>query len=277
MLKDVVFGQYYPSDSFVHKLDPRTKLLFLIVYICAVFTATNFYSLGVCAVVLVAAIAFSGVPVRSLLRSVKAVFFLLIFMSVLNLFFHSGSNTVVIGGVALKWGIINITTEGVLFTVFFALRLLMLVISSAILTLTTTPVNLTDGLESLLTPLKWLHIPVYILTLIMSIALRFIPTLMDETDRIMNAQKARGADFEHGSLISRAKAVIPVLLPLLLSALRRAEELGEAMETRCYSSETERSKYKKLTFGYRDGIVAVLTAALLAGVIVLRIFTVALI
>lgn len=277
MLKDVVFGQYYPSDSFVHKLDPRTKLLFLIVYICAVFTATNFYSLGVCAVVLVAAIAFSGVPVRSLLRSVKAVFFLLIFMSVLNLFFHSGSSTVVIGGVALKWGIINITTEGVLFTVFFALRLLMLVISSAILTLTTTPVNLTDGLESLLTPLKWLHIPVYILTLIMSIALRFIPTLMDETDRIMNAQKARGADFEHGSLISRAKAVIPVLLPLLLSALRRAEELGEAMETRCYSSETERSKYKKLTFGYRDGIVAVLTAAMLAGVIVLRIFTAALI
>lgn len=273
MMKDVVFGQYYPSESFVHRLDPRTKLIFLIVYICAVFTAGDFWGLGVCLFVLLAAILFSGVPVKSLLRSVKAVLFLLIFMSIFNLFLHPGTDTIVIGGVALKWGSINITVQSVWFTIFFALRLFMLVTSSAILTLTTTPVNLTDGLESLLTPLKWMHIPVYILTLIMSIALRFIPTLMDETDRIMNAQKARGADFEHGSLISRVKAVIPVLLPLLLSSLRRAEELGEAMETRCYSSETERTKYKKLTFSYRDGIVGLIMAAMLAGVIVLRIFT----
>lgn len=277
MMKDVVFGQYYPSESFVHKLDPRTKLVFLIVYICAIFTATDFWGLGACAVVLFGGIAFSGVPVKSLFRSVKAVLFLLIFMSALNLFFHAGTETVTIGGIALKWGIVDITKEGVLFTVFFALRLLMLVISSAILTLTTTPVALTDGLESLLTPLKWLHVPVYILTLIMSIALRFIPTLMDETDRIMNAQKARGADFEHGSLFARAKAIVPVLLPLLLSSLRRAEELGEAMETRCYSSETERSKYKKLTFSYRDGIVGAIAAALLAGVILFRNFMPALI
>jgi energy-coupling factor transport system permease protein len=277
MLKDVTFGQYYPADSFIHKCDPRTKILYLIIYIVAVFLSPNFYALGACAVVLILSVAFAGVPVKSVLRSVKGVLFLLIFTAILNLFFYAGENTITIAGVALQWGIINITWEGFYFMIFFSCRLFMLVMSSAILTLTTTPVNLTDGLESLLTPLKWVKFPVHVLALIMSIALRFIPTLMDETDRIMNAQKARGADFEHGSLIRRVKAIIPVLIPLLISAFRRAEELGDAMEARCYSGDSPRTKYKKLRFGWRDGIVAVLSLLLLAGVILLKIFTVALI
>jgi energy-coupling factor transport system permease protein len=277
MLKDVTFGQYYPADSFIHKCDPRTKILYLIIYIVAVFLSPNFYALGACAVVLVLSVAFAGVPVKSVLRSVKGVLFLLVFTAILNLFFYAGENTVTIAGVALKWGIINITWEGFFFMIFLSCRLFMLVMSSAILTLTTTPVNLTDGLESLLTPLKWVKFPVHVLALIMSIALRFIPTLMDETDRIMNAQKARGADFEHGSLVSRVRAIIPILIPLLISAFRRAEELGDAMEARCYSGNNPRTKYKKLRFGWRDGIVAVLILLLLAGVILLKIFTVALI
>ncbi|MBQ8322776.1 MAG: energy-coupling factor transporter transmembrane protein EcfT [Clostridia bacterium] len=270
-MRDVSFGQYYPSNSFVHKCDPRTKLLFLIVYIVAVFLAKNFYALGACALVFVAIACFSGVPFKSLLRSVKGILFLLLFTAVLNLFFHSGET------VLWSWKFITITKEAVYFTIFLAIRLFLLVLGSAVLTLTTTPVALTDGIESLLKPLKYIRFPVHELALIMSIALRFIPILTDETGRIINAQKARGADFETGGLIKRVKAVVPILIPLLISAFRRADELGDAMDARCYSGSKTRTKYKKLRFGWRDLLAALLLAALLAGVILLRIFTAAVI
>lgn len=188
------------------------------------------------------------------------------FTAVLNLFFYSGET------VWVKWGFLKITKEGVFYTIFLSVRLFLLVMGSAILTLTTTPVSLTDGIESLLYPLKLIRFPVHELALIMSIALRFIPILTDETGRIMNAQKARGADFETGGLIKRVKAVIPVLIPLLISAFRRADELGDAMDARCYSGSKVRTKYKKLTFTWRDFVGLFVCAALLAGVILLRVY-----
>jgi len=263
-MSDVSFGQYYPANSFVHKCDPRLKILFLIVYIVAVFLANSFTALGICAFVFILIAIFSKVPFKSLLRSVKAVLFLLVFTALLNLFFNQGET------VLLEWKFIKITQEGVYAAGFLAIRLFLLVLGSVILTLTTTPVSLTDGIESLLTPLKWIRFPVHELALIMSIALRFIPILTDETSRIMNAQKARGADFETGSLMQRVKAVIPILIPLLISAFRRADELGDAMDARCYSGSKVRTKYKKLTFGWRDFVSMFVSIALLTAVILLR-------
>ncbi len=265
-MSDVSFGQYYPSNSFVHKCDPRLKILFLIVYIVAVFLANSFYTLGVCATVFILIAIFSNIPFASLLRSVKAVLFLLVFTALLNLFFNEGET------VLFSWQFITITQEGLYAAIFLASRLFLLVLGSTILTLTTTPVSLTDGIESLLTPLKWMRFPVHELALIMSIALRFIPILTDETARVMNAQKARGADFETGNLMQRVKAVVPILIPLLISAFRRADELGDAMDARCYAGSKVRTKYKKLTFGWRDIIAAVIGIALLSAVIVLRNF-----
>lgn len=262
----MTFGQYYPTKSFVHKADPRIKLLALIAYIVALFLANNFYSLLLGFVVLVAAVIASRVPLGSVLRSVKAIIFLLIFTAVLNLFFHGGEHLLV------EWWIIKIYREGVIFTVFFILRLFFLVMGSALLTLTTSPVELTDGIESLLTPLKWIRFPVHELALIMSIALRFIPTLIDETNRIISAQKARGADFESGNIFKRIKAIVPILIPLLISAFRRAEELGDAMDARCYSGSKNRTKYKKLKFGWRDLIIFILYAGLITGVVLLNIY-----
>jgi len=266
MMKDVAFGQYYPAQSFVHKLDPRLKLVFLIAYIVAIFLAKNFYGLAACAVVLLLAVIFSGVPFLRVLRSVRGVLILVLFTSVLNIFFFAGDT------VYAQWWIFRITLEGIIFSVFLALRIILLVMCSSLLTYTTTPVSLTDGLESLLTPLKWIRFPVREIALIMSIALRFIPILMDETERIMNAQKARGADFETGGLVKRIKAIVPVLIPLLLSAFRRAEELGDAMDARCYSGGKKRTKYKVLHFGWRDLVAFILIAALITGVVLLGVY-----
>ena len=266
MLNDVTFGQYYPTKSFAHKSDPRIKLLALIAYIVALFLAKNFYGLAVCFLVLVTAIIASRVPLGSVLRSIKAIIILLIFTAVLNLLFHGGEHLLV------HWWIIKIYRESIIFMIFFVLRLFFLVMGSALLTLTTTPVELTDGIESLLTPLKWVRFPVHELALIMSIALRFIPTLIDETNRIISAQKARGADFESGNIFKRIKAIVPILIPLLISAFRRAEELGDAMDARCYSGSKNRTKYKKLKFGWRDLIITLLFAGMITGVVFLNIY-----
>ncbi len=227
MLNDVTFGQFYPTQSFVHRLDPRIKLLALIALIVLLFVANNFYSLFAVALVICVAIAAARVPFGRVLRSVKGILVILVFTAVLNLFFHGGEV------VYVEWWIIKITREGIIFTVFFILRLFFLVMASSVLTLTTTPVSLTDGIESLLKPLKYIKFPVHELALIMSIALRFIPTLIDETNRIISAQKARGADFESGNIFKRIKAIVPILIPLLISAFRRADELGDAMDARC--------------------------------------------
>lgn len=266
-MREATFGQYYPSTSFVHKCDPRAKILFLIVYITAIFLADNFYALGAGAILFALIALVSGVPFKSLLRSVKAILLLLLFMTVLNLFFYEGET------VLWSWKFITITKEAVFYTLFLAARLFLLVLGSTLLTLTTTPVSLADGIESLLSPLKWIHFPVHELALIMSIALRFIPILTEETGRIMNAQKARGADFETGGIVKRVKAVVPTLIPLLISAFRRADELGDAMDARCYSGSKVRTKYKKLTFTWRDGVVFIFGAALLVGVILIKVYT----
>ncbi len=266
MLNDVTFGQFYPAKSFVHKLDPRMKLLALIAYIVLLFCADNFYSLFACAFVLFAAIIASRVPFGRVLKSVKAILFILIFTSVLNLFFHGGSHLL------WQWKFIKIYREGIISATFLICRLFFLVMGSSILTLTTTPVALTDGIESLLKPLKFIRFPVHELALIMSIALRFIPTLIDETNRIIAAQKARGADFESGNIFKRIKAIVPILIPLLISAFRRADELGDAMDARCYSGSKNRTKYKKLKFGVRDLVTFFVFAALIAGVVLLNIY-----
>lgn len=271
MLNDVTFGQYYPTQSFVHRMDPRIKLLALIAYIVLLFVANNFYSLAACMIVLAAALIAARVPFGRVLRSIKGIIFILVFTAVLNIFFHGGETELVKYKVA-EWWTIRITQEGVIFTVFLIFRLFFIVMASSVLTLTTTPVALTDGIESLLKPLKYIKFPVHELALIMSIALRFIPTLIDETNRIISAQKARGADFESGNIFKRIKAIIPILIPLLISAFRRAEELGDAMDARCYSGSKNRTKYKKLRFGWRDFIAFLLFAALIAGVILLNIY-----
>lgn len=264
MLKDVSFGQYYPVKSFVHNLDPRLKILFLVGYIVAIFLAKEFLALGICAAILVLGVGFSRLPVGKVLRAVKGVLFLVIFTAALNILFYRGET------VYWEWKILKITQEGIIFSGFLVLRLFLLVIASSLLTYTTTPVALTDGIESLLTPFKWIHFPVHELALIMSIALRFIPILLDETERIMNAQKARGANFDTGGLGKRIKAVIPVLIPLLLSAFRRADELGDAMDARCYSGGKKRTKYKKLRLSWRDILVFLLLSAMIAGVVIMR-------
>lgn len=266
MMKDVAFGQYYPTKSFVHDLDPRLKIVFLIAYIVAIFLAKNFVGLACCLVVLMLAIGFSRIPVLRVFKAIRGILFLIIFTTVLNLLFYNGET------VYAEWWIFTITKEGIIFSIFLVIRLVLLITCSSLLTYTTTPVALTDGIESLLFPLTLIRFPVRELAQIMSIALRYIPILIDETERIMNAQKARGANFETGGLASRVRAVIPVLIPLLLSSFRRAEELGDAMEARCYTGGRKRTKYKKLRFTWRDLIAFLLGAALITGVVLLKVY-----
>lgn len=274
-MKEVSFGQYYPVKSFVHNMNPALKILFLIAYIVAVFLAKNFYGLAACAGVLLVTIICSRVPILKILRAVKGILFLLIFTAVINVLFHGGEEVYwgnAETGVYYKYGIIQITQAGIVFSLFLIIRLVLLVICSSLLTYTTSPVSLTDGIEAILTPLKWVRFPVHELALIMSIALRFIPILMGETERIKNAQKARGADFEKGGLIKKIKSFIPVLVPLLLSAFRRADELGDAMDARCYTGGRKRTKYKRMRFTWRDLIGFLTGAALVTGVVLLRIY-----
>ncbi len=269
MLNDVTFGQYYPVRSFVHNMDPRAKIVFVIAYIVAIFLADNFFGLAAVTLFLLVAVFLSRVPLGRVLHSVKMILFLVIFTAVLNLFFYTGESAY---EPLLQWWIVSVTWESIVNTIFLAVRLFLLVLGTSLLTLTTTPVSLTDGIESLLKPLTFIKVPVHELALIMSIALRFIPILIDETNRIISAQKARGADFDTGGLIKRAKAMIPVLIPLLVSAFRRAEELGDAMDARCYRGAKGRTKYKKLTFSWRDLLGLLYFGVLIAGVVLLNVY-----
>lgn len=265
MLEGISFGQYYSAKSFVHKMDARVKILLLIAYLVTVFVVKNFYGFIALAAFLIVAIAFSRVPFFSVLKSIKGVLFLIVFTVVLNiLFFGAQDGDVIL--LDLSW--LKITQRSLYFSAFMALRLVMLVLGSSVLTLTTTPVALTDGIESLLYPLKLIKFPVHELALIMSIALRFIPTIASETNRIINAQKARGGDFDTGGPIKRIKAMIPILIPLLVSSFRRAEELGDAMDARCYSGSKNRTRYKQMKIGLRDLAACVIYAGVLALVII---------
>lgn len=266
MLNDVTFGQYYPTKSFLHSVDPRSKLLLLIAFIVMLFLANNYYSLLLCGILLFLAVGISRVPLKNVLRSVKGIIFIVILTGAITFFFHGGDDLL------YSYGIIKIYRESIAFTIFFIFRLFFLVMASSVLTLTTTPVSLTDGIESLLKPLTYLRFPVHALALIMSIALRFIPTLIEETNRIISAQKARGADFESGNIFKRIKSIIPILIPLLISAFRRAEELGDAMDARCYGNTENRTKFKKLKFGWRDLVLCLFVGILIAGVILLNMY-----
>ena len=266
MLKDITLGQFFPGNSVVHRLDPRTKLLLLVAYIVALFVASNWISYAVVFVFLAVAIALSRIPLKSILSGMKPLIFILIFTGILNLFFTAGETVLV------KWWVITITLEGVVRAIFMVLRILMLITCTFLLTYTTSPIALTDGLESLLGPLKKLRLPVHELAMMMCIALRFIPTLIEETDKIMSAQKARGADFESGNLIQRVKALVPILVPLFISSFRRADELATAMECRCYHGGDGRTKMKLLRFQLFDFLTFLVGVLLLAAVIVLHYF-----
>ena len=266
MLKDITLGQFFPGNSIIHRLDPRTKLIMLVVYIVALFVASSWISYGLMFVFLAVVVSLSKIPLKNFVRGLKPLVIILVLTAVLNLFMTDG-NTVLV-----SFWIITITLEGVVRAFFMLTRILMLVICTFLLTYTTSPISLTDGLESLLGPLKKIKVPVHELSMMMCIALRFIPTLIEETDKIMSAQKARGADFETGKLMERVKALIPILVPLFISAFRRADELATAMECRCYHGGDGRTKMKLLRYARRDFVALTLGALLLAATITLSAF-----
>ena len=266
MLKDITLGQFFPGKSPIHRMDPRTKLILTVVYIVALFLATNWFSYGLMMAFLVLCIKISTIPPKSIVRGMKPLVFILVFTAILNLFYSDG------GVELVRIGSLAITTEGLKRAFFMIWRILMLISGTFLLTYTTSPISLTDGLESLMNPLKKLHVPVHELAMMMSIALRFIPTLIEETDKIMNAQKARGADFENGSIIDRAKALVPVLVPLFISSFRRADELATAMECRCYQGGEGRTKMKLLRFSRVDIQAFGICTCLVAAVITLAAF-----
>ena len=266
MLKDITLGQFFPGNSIIHRLDPRTKLIMLVVYIVALFIATGWGAYAVLFVCLAWVIRISTIPVKSIVKGMKPLVMILIFTGVLNLFFTQE------GKLLVDFWIIRIYSGGLSRAAMMVARILMLITCTFLLTYTTSPIALTDGLEGLMNPLKKVGVPVHELSMMMCIALRFIPTLIEETDKIMCAQKARGADFENGSLMDRAKALIPILVPLFISAFRRADELATAMECRCYQGGEGRTKMKLLRYHREDFVSFGIGILLIVGVTVLASF-----
>lgn len=264
-LKDITLGQYFPGTSLIHRFDPRAKILFTVLFIATIFLCKNVVSYGLTLVVLLVLIAISRVRPKVFLKGMKPIIFIVICTALLNLFYTSGT-------VLWSFGILKITEEGLWKAGFMVLRILMLIACTLLLTYTTSPIALTDGLERLLRPLKKVRFPVHELSMMMSIALRFIPTLIQETDKIISAQKARGADFDSGGLVQKAKALIPILIPLFISSFRRAEELAIAMECRCYHGDEGRTSLRQLVMAGRDWGLLVFSIALCAGIVVLRCF-----
>jgi len=260
MIRDITIGQYYPADSILHRLDPRVKLLGTFLFIVSLFLFKSFFGYIIVFIFFASAIGLSKVPLRFILRGMKAVLVLFIFTVFFNLFFLPGEEI-------FRWGIIKITDNGLYKALFMGIRLSFLILGSSLMTFTTTPNQLTDGLEKALRPLNYIKVPVHEIAMMMSIALRFIPILMEETDKIMKAQMARGADFETGGLLKRAKSLIPLLVPLFVSAFRRANDLAMAMEARCYRGGAGRTKMKPLCYQGRD-YVAYSIIALYLGLII---------
>ncbi len=263
MIKDITIGQYFPGRSPVHRLDPRVKIMLALGYIVILFVAQNAWGLGLGVVAGFRAFLISGIPLVMILKSLKPVVPIIIFTSVLNMLFVEGESL-------FHWWIVNITREGVHTAIFMSVRIICLIAGTSLLTYTTSPIALTDGIERLMGPLKKLRFPVHELAMMMTIALRFIPTLIEETDKIMSAQKARGADLETGGLMQRARALVPILIPLFVSSFRRADELALAMECRCYRGGEGRTRMKQLHMGPGDFVASALVVACLAGVIALN-------
>ena len=246
VLSDITLGQFFPGKSPVHKLDARVKLILTIAYIVALFMVSNYFGYLVIVGLIGLVLALSKIPFSMLLKSLKPLIFIIAFTAVLNLFYGAGEH------VLFEYGFLRITEEGIRNAIMMSLRIIFLIAGTSLLTYTTSPIMLTDAIERLLSPLKKIHLPVHELAMMMTIALRFIPTLVEETGKIMSAQKARGADFESGSLVSRVKALVPILVPLFVSAFRRADELATAMECRCYHGGENRTRMKQLTIAGRD-------------------------
>ncbi len=265
MIRDITIGQYYPAASPVHKLDPRVKLAGTLIFLVSLFLTESFVGYVLATIFLAGVIKLSKVPLKFILRGLKAIFIILAFSVAFNLFLTSGE-------VLVKFWIFKITREGIVLAAMMAVRLVYLIIGSSIMTLTTTPNDLTDGLEKALGPLKKIKVPVHEISMMMSIALRFIPILMEETDKIMKAQMARGADFESGNIIKRAKSLVPILVPLFISAFRRADDLAMAMEARCYHGGDGRTKMKPLKYKRHDFVAYTVLLAYLGAVICIRIF-----
>ena len=265
MIRDITLGQYYPADSILHKLDPRVKLVTTIVFLIALFVADDWVGYLVATVFLVAVIKLSKVPFHFMVKGLKAIFFILLITMFFNLFLTPGDVVLV-----QIWKL-KITDKGLHTAIFMAIRLIYLILGSSVMTLTTTPNDLTDGLEKLMSPLKKLHVPVHEVSMMMSIALRFIPILLEETDKIMKAQIARGADFEHGNLVQKAKNLVPLLVPLFISAFRRANDLAMAMEARCYRGGEGRTKMKPLVYVKRDYYAYSVVALFMAAIIAVRV------
>lgn len=263
MIRDITLGQYYPEQSVIHRLDARTKILGTLLYIIEIFLVNSFTGFGLVILALGVLIGISRVPVRFIFRGLKAVVFIILLTFVLNLFMFDGT-------VLWHWKFLTITYEGLYRSCFMALRLILLIIGTSMLTLTTKPMELTDGLEKLLKPFNRFGLPSHEIALMMSIALRFIPTLLEETDKIMKAQQARGADFESGNLIQRVKNMIPILIPLFVGSFRIAQDLALAMEARCYHGGVGRTRMKEIVFSRRDGVAGVLLAVFLGIVIASR-------
>ena len=263
MLRDITLGQFFPGDTVVHRLDPRTKIVLLIVYIVTLFQAVSWWSYALVVLVTVLAMILGHITPKNIFKGLKPMLFIIVLTALLNIFYTQG--TPVVEGWIVTW-------EGIGRSVQMILRIVLLITGTFLLTYTTSPIALTDGLEKLLSPLKKLKVPVHEMTLMMSMALRFIPTLIEETDKIMSAQKARGADFETGSLMQRAKALLPILVPLFVSAFRRADELAVAMESRCYHGGEGRTRMKQMKLQGIDYAAFALGALFLAAVIVLRHF-----
>lgn len=265
MVRDVTLGQFLPGNSLMHRLDPRVKFLLVLSVIVFIFVAGNFVGLAVIAALVFAAMAASGVSIGRYFKSLKVILFVVLFTSILNLFYGGGE-------VLWEWGFLQITTGGIRNCIFIAVRIVVLIFASSVLTFTTSPTQLTDALERLMKPLKLIRVPVHEVAMMMTIALRFIPTLLEETDKIMNAQKARGADMESGGILQRVRSLVPVLVPLFVSSFRRAYDLAMAMECRCYNGGKGRTKMKVLHISPVDIVVSCVTAAACAGVVLLRIF-----
>ncbi|MBQ6824923.1 MAG: energy-coupling factor transporter transmembrane protein EcfT [Clostridia bacterium] len=267
MLKDITFGQFFPGNSFMHRLDPRMKLLLTVLYVVALFLVPRFLGFGVMGIVVLAVILSSKISLKVVFRGLKPLLFIIVFTALFNVLYGGGDP--LFPNVAwLGW----LKTEGVRNALFMIIRIVLLILGTSYLTYTTSPVMLTDAMERILRPLKVVRFPVHELAMMMTIALRFIPTLIDETDKIINAQKARGADFETGNVIRRAKALIPILIPLLISSFRRAEELADAMECRCYQGGEGRTRFKVYSFGWRDWVALLIMLLALAVIVLLMIF-----
>ena len=265
-MKSIALGQYYPSESVLHKLDPRIQIVLAMLYILCSFLCKNIISYGIVAISSIVLIVISKIPVKTVLRGLRPILFVLIFTSLINIFWTSGNNLLV------EWLFVHIYVEGIYAAVFMIIRISALVIGTSIfMTYTTTPIDLTDGIEDLLSPLKKLHVPVHEFAMMMTIALRFIPTLVEETDKIMTAQKARGVDFSSGSLVSRAKALIPILIPLFVSSFNRASELATAMECRCYHGGEGRTRMKVRHVRFVDFIPLIIMVVFGATLIIFNI------